>query len=254
MNKKLVIQLVISPDCKLVAIDNSDYLASGVDLENYVMIDFIRYNIDNCPVNNSVQVRKEIHKKGHYLAKFTSAFLLKEDGTYSYYKLVVPLLDFFLNIQNKYTGIKNQLFFYNRELYKCSVEDNDAEYDIDTVLANSEKINNYIEAYEYVQSGNASQTLYSPEKKVFSACKMQKCLVNLQKQLLMSSHFCNSGSCDVDQSLRDKRDFLFSAMYVFDYLKDLGNFTEAQRILDNMSSCDTICKDNFNNCSCGSSI
>lgn len=254
MNKRLVIQLIVSSDCKLVAVDNSDYLASGIDLRDYVMIDFIRYNTDKCPVNNSVRIRREIHSRGHYLAKFSSAFLLEKDGTYSYYKLVVPLLSSFLNIQDKYVGVKDQLFFHETTLYRCNVEDNNEEYDLSTVLSNSEKLDNYIEAYEYVQEGNASQTLYCPEKKVFSVCRLQKCLVNLQKQLLMSSHLCKGGSCNIDQGLRDKRDFLFSAMYVFDYLKDLGNFTEAQRILDNMTSCDTICKNNFNNCSCGSSI
>ena len=104
------------------------------------------------------------------------------------------------------------------------------------------------------RSFECRQTLYCPEKKVFSVCRLQKCLINLQKQLLMRSHLCKGGDCNIDYGLRDKRDFLFSAMYVFDYLKDLGNFTEAQRILDNMTSCDTICKDNFNNCSCGNSI
>ena len=47
-------------------------------------------------------------------------------------------------------------------------------------------------------------------------------------------------------------------MYVFDYLKDIGNLTEAQRVLDNMSSCDSLCGDLLNNsnndCGCGNSI
>ncbi len=62
-------------------------------------------------------------------------------------------------------------------------------------------------------------------------------------------------SCDMDTSIRYKRDFLLSALYVFDYLKDTNNYEEAQRILDNLSSCNSLCGEDLdfnNNCGCGS--
>jgi hypothetical protein len=65
-----------------------------------------------------------------------------------------------------------------------------------------------------------------------------------------SSSNCND--CDFDSSLRLKRDFLLSALYVFDYLKDRYNFEEAQRILDNIKDCSgNLCIDNQDKSDCG---
>lgn len=57
----------------------------------------------------------------------------------------------------------------------------------------------------------------------------------MQKQILANPENCME--CGMESSLRFKRDFLLSALYVFDYLKDIKNYEEAQRILDKMSGC-----------------
>ena len=129
---------------------------------------------------------------------------------------------------------------------------------LDEVIESSEIIG-YKEAYEFVQENKASQTFYCPIKNVFSVCKLQRCLVYLQRQLLLNnSKICSYDKCKTDENLRNRRDFLLSAMYVFDYLKDMGNFTEAQRILDNLSSCNSLCGEELgnidNSCGCGNSI
>jgi hypothetical protein len=57
--------------------------------------------------------------------------------------------------------------------------------------------------------------------------------------------------------MRFKRDFLLSALYVFDYLKDTKNYEEAQRILDNMNGCgDFLCGGTNlkSDCGCGKVI
>lgn len=63
--------------------------------------------------------------------------------------------------------------------------------------------------------------------------------------------------CDYNSSLKMKRDFLLSSLYVFDFLKDRQNFEEAQRILDNLGGCsDEICGDNNvkSDCGCGNIV
>ncbi len=73
----------------------------------------------------------------------------------------------------------------------------------------------------------------------------------MQKQILNNPESCME--CGMESSLRFKRDFLLSALYVFDYLKDTKNYEEAQRILDNMSGCGAgLCGDiNENKIDCG---
>lgn len=251
MNKKLLVQLIIRPDCKLIAVDNTDYYNFDINLLQYMIVDFIVFKDDL--VQSSIKVRKELHNRGQYLSRFASEFLLEKDGTYTYYKLIIPTLDFFKidsEDSDLYHNLQGQLFFLDGKLYHSLLENND-KCNLEAILDNSEEITDYLKAYDIVQNNDASQTFYSPAKNIFSVCKLQRCLANLQKQLLFES--CNK--CEETATLRKQRDLLLSAMYVFDYLKDLGNFTEAQRILDNLSSCNFVCQDNdFNDCGCGSSI
>lgn len=259
MNKRLNIHLIIQPNCKLVAIDNSDYNSLGIDLLDHVMLEFLSYNDETSPIPNTIQLKKEIHNRGYYLARFSSEFLLDLDGTYAYYKLVIPTLEHFKEVDNKYSKLYEELFFYNKKLYKSNLPNTEDTYDLSTVLKNSEEIHNYIEAYNIVQNGGGSQTFYCPKEMLFSVCKLQRCLVSLQERLLLSNnHTCSYDKCNTDETLRNQRDFLLSALYVFDYLKDIRNFTEAQRLLDNLSTCNSICTDklnDFNNsCGCGNSV
>lgn len=259
MNKRLDIHLVIQPSCKLVAIDNSDYSSIGIDLLNHVMLEFLSYGEETNPIPESIRLRKEIHNQDYYLARFSSEFKLPADGTYYYYKLLIPILDHFKLPDGKYGNLYEELFFYNNTLYKSKLPNSETTYDLSYVLNNSEKIGNYINAYDIVQNGGASQTFYCPKEIIFSVCKLQKCLVSLQEKLLFTnSCTCSYDQCNTDKTLRNHRDFLLSALYVFDYLKDTQNYTEAQRILDNLSSCNSICGDELdernNSCGCGNLI
>lgn len=259
MDKRLIIQTIVEPNCKLVAVDNSDY-----DLEDnikyFVFVDFLSYNEDKTPIDKTIKVHHEQIDRWHLLGRHVSEFALDKDGTYYYYKLVIPTLDWFSQetVSGRYKGLSEELFFDGNSLYLCNLKD-DEEYSYEEVIKNSNLIDNYLLAYKAVQNNLASQTFYCPAKKVFSVCKLQRCLVYLQRKLLLTNcKHCGYDNCDTDATLRSRRDFLLSAMYVFDYLKDTGNFTEAQRILDNLSSCDSVCGDmldNFNNdCGCGNSI
>ena len=57
MNKKINIDVIVRSDCKLIAVDNSDYL--GVDLSQYIMLEFLSYNTDENLLPESVKIRKE---------------------------------------------------------------------------------------------------------------------------------------------------------------------------------------------------
>jgi hypothetical protein len=109
------------------------------------------------------------------------------------------------------------------------------------------KINDFTKLWDK----QGTQT-FSFQKTVFSVCKLQKCLVYLQRKFLE-----NCRSCDRSNTDRNTRDFLLSAMYVFDYLKDHDNYEEAQRLLDNLSDCTrNLCGETFNksDCNCGKAI
>lgn len=255
MNKKIEIQLILRPDCKLIAVDNENYCDWGINLTKYKMIEFLVYNDENEIIPESLKISQERFSRDHFSSKYASEFLLKKDGTYIYYKMIIPLLELFENNDHLYSNLNQQLYYDNDKLYVSTLKDNNI-YDYDYIVNNRIEITNYLSAYEIINNNYASQSLYCPAKYIFSICKLQRCLVSLQKKTLMNK--CSFDICDEDRILRNKRDFLLSAVYVFDYLKDIKNFTEAQRLLDNLSTCDNICGEDlinsFNNCNCGNSL
>lgn len=251
MNGILVINLIIDSNCVLNAIDDTNYLGQRIDLNQYVLVDFIKYNDDT--VITAKNIKEQIHSREYLSHVFTTRFVLDKDGTYSYYKFVIPKLDKF-KTDTGYIGLNNQLYYYNNNFYYCTNIINENVYSLEEILNNSKVILNFLEFNDIVQQNFSSQTLYCPEKKLFSVCKLQKCLVNLQKQLLYTVSNCSLDKCAVREDLRNTRDFLMGAMYVFDYLKDIQNYTEAQRILDNMMSCSNICDNILEDCNCGNSL
>ena len=283
MDKKLSIDIIVRPDCKIIAVDNSDYNALGVDLEKHIMVDFLVYGSDTDVLSDSIKIDEEEINREQYLHTFVYEYISKKDGTYAYYKLVIPKMEHFVdpNDSTKYKGISKELFYYNNILYFSTRIIDQNSYTLEEVIEKSDKID-YLSAYKEIQSNNASQTFYCPKKMLISICKLQQCLVKLQKKLLFKgacscsydschtddttrnhlhilTHSLDSyDSCHTDDTTRNHRDFILSATYIFDYLKDIGNFAEAQRIIDNMSSCNSICNedDEYSNggCGCGNSI
>ena len=254
MNKRLIVQLIMHPDCRLIAIDSSDYNSIGIDIEEHVMIDFLVYNEEKEPVKNTLKVRYNKLNRGYYRSQFTTEYILPKDGTYTYYKMVIPILDHFAVGADLYKNIQDQLFYYDNNIYFFGNDLYQESYTLKEVLDNSYVVEDCLEWYKKVHENHASQTFYLPRKKLFSVCKLNKCLAHFQKKML-DAFSCNDLLCDKNVS-RNQRDFLFSAMYVFDYLKDVGNFKEAQRILDNISECNFMCSDDSikSDCNCGNSL
>lgn len=250
----LNIHLFINPSCELIATDNTVYhnLRYGDsddfldDLSKHISIEFLT-NSDNNVESSTIDFRDACgHKRGYLLDGNHSVFHFPKDGTFVYYKFLVPTIDHLLkeiDDDKKEYKTSNQLFYYNKKFYYTK-RDFDGNTEVDEILRYCIQVN-LDELWTY----QGTQT-FSFQKILFSVCKLQKCLVNLQKQILESSGGCNE--CDLDSSLRFKRDFLLSALYVFDYLKDRHNFEEAQRILDQMSDCSgTLCGDNRDKSDCG---
>lgn len=253
MNKKIEIQLLLNSDCRLVAIDNENYCDWGINLTKYKIIEFLVYNDSDTILEKSLKIDQALNPRDHFSSKMASFFDLPIDGTYSYYKLLIPTLEIFNNLDGSYSGLYQQLYFDNDKLYYSKIEDNEA-HDYLEVTSLRKEIPSYLEAYNIIENNQASQSLYCPAKCIFSVCKLQRCLVNLQKELIIKS--CTAKNCEDNSKLTSKRDFLLGALYTLDYLKDIRRFSEAQRLLDNISSCEDICGNinNTNDCNCGNIV
>lgn len=271
--QNLSIQLIINPQCQLVAIDNTSYLNLGTpegdnieDITEHVSLEFLVYINEIYPTDKTIIFKEYNHRREEYHQNVTIINFPK-DGTYTYYKFIIPRLEHLVKMdseQSVYNTIKlsDQTFYWKGKFYIGKKDLSILGDDINTIITNnidtilsegySYQITNYLEIWDSIQQGKSTQT-FSYQNIIFSICKLQNCLVNLQRKILDNTKNCLE--CDLDTSIRYKRDFLLSSLYVFDYLKDRNNYEEAQRLLDNLSSCTGICGEDldFNNdCGCGS--
>lgn len=247
MERYLNVQLMLQRDCKLNAVDLSDYNSLGADITNHVMLDFLVYGTNTYPIQNSIKIRSLQLINDGYRQQFASEYVLHDDGTYTYYKFIIPTIDHFFQNGKLTNTINDELFWHEGVIYWYDKTGNEyqklSKFDL---IRNSKVIDDYLEIYNKVYQNHAAQTFYLPAQKLFSVCKLNNCLVSLQKQA------CLQDECSNQQHHHD-RDFLFAAMYVFDYLQDIGNFSEAQRILDNMRGCGYCSTNSINSCGCGAS-
>ena len=267
---ELDIQLIVNPACELIAIDRTSYqnlhyeyggeIQYLRDRSKHVSIEFLS-DVNGDVIYDTINLEKGLRNRTELLDGDTSVFYFPKDGTFTYYKFLVPHISHLLKKDyeswNDVFVVYDQTFFYDDNFYFCESRENIELRDFQSwesavkyIISISKKLN-ISELWKY----QGSQT-FSFQKILFSICKLQKCLVNLQKQLLNNPENCME--CGMESSLRFKRDFLLSALYVFDYLKDTKNYEEAQRILDNMSSCgESLCGDTNDtkvDCGCGKII
>lgn len=246
----LNIHLFINPSCELIASDKTAYhnLRFGDDefvddISQHISIEFLK-DVDGEVMHSTIVFKDCGHNRGYLSDGNNSVFHFPKDGTFYYYKFLIPTLDH-LDKGDGHIASKNQLFYYDNKFYYCEESfEGDPNITDEYVISKSRRIE-LGDLWKF----QGTQT-FSFEKILFSICKLQRCLVSLQKQILESHNACNN--CNFDSSLRSKRDFLLSALYVFDYLKDRHNFEEAQRILDQMSDCSgSLCEDNQDKSDCG---
>lgn len=257
MDERLLVQLALKPNCQLEAIDHSPYETWTTDLVNHVVLEFIVYNKEEAPKEDSIVIMPIKTHKDYFYLRRSAPIQLSRDGNWHYYKLIVPCLEHLLDDASGLYNVDEETFYYNGEFY-IGPENNTGIpklYTIEEAVAASTKSRDYLAIYKY----NGSQTFIF-QQNVFSVCKLNRCLVNLQRQLINDlTKSCKFKSCAVQQELKLKCDLLLSAVSVLEYLIDSKNFTEAQRIIDNLSTCNSICGDDVddfdtNSCGCGNSI
>ena len=247
MDQILDIQLLMD-GCHLTAIDHTipPIGSEIVYSTQYVGVEFV--------ANNEGSIEAVVVTDADNNNKVTK-FELKKDGRYSYYKIAVPTIDYFIG--KNATSIVGEIFYNEGELLQ--IKTLPIESTFDAIMEVSEIVD-CLHSYEAIlnkvsSSEEANEAYIFPKKDIFNICNLRKCLVYLQRKMLLEK--CSSDKCNSKQSDTERVNFLLSAVYVLEFLIRTNNFAEAQRIIDNISSCGFTCEDTvltFNDCGCGHSI
>ena len=84
----------------------------------------------------------------------------------------------------------------------------------------------------------------------FSTCNLKKCFVKICQEIFNSKHSMCSQK-EAAHSLIYKRDLLLSALHVIQYLAEMDQMLEAQRLLEEITSCNGLCQSSQQNSGCG---
>lgn len=80
----------------------------------------------------------------------------------------------------------------------------------------------------------------------FGICNLKKCFVKICQDIFSQNYnMCKESN----NSLSYKRDLLWSAINVITYLVEMNELEEAQKLLEDITSCNGLCN-NTNSCSC----
>lgn len=88
-------------------------------------------------------------------------------------------------------------------------------------------------------------------KNTFCACKLEKCLLNLQMKVFRELvKTCGKGCKNLDE-IKSQRDFLFIANWIMQHLEEYDRFEELLEIYQGIQSCNSLCNNLLKNNKCG---
>ena len=225
--------------CSIAAVDQSDFtsLPDGI-----VFVEFLSYFSYDDSRDSLVPIlaSKRVSDKESITYSYTTNY----DGHYVYSKYGIYDINYLASAGTYLT--KNQIFYYNGNIYLGLENITDLEA-IDGT--NAQIISNWYTLKDYIDS----YISYYYTTDFFTLCKLKQCMINHQKQVIEDKLKPCGNPCSEDDTA-DVRRFLFVTIHVLEYLVCQGNYSEAQRILESVSSCGNLCNNsvysNTNNCGC----
>lgn len=128
------------------------------------------------------------------------------DGFYTLITVLVP------KDPSNYFYYKNEKFYHNIE-----------EVTIQEIIETNPHLSNITPIYDYY----------------FLTIRLRKCYVEACQEIFNNQHRCKG---NIDPDLSYKRDLIWSALNVIQYMAELDQYEEAQRLLEELTSCNGICQ------------
>lgn len=178
---------------------------------------------------------------------FTPSIAINFDGNFKLYYVVLPTKECIFNNSELLKNYDSEFIYY--------IEDNQIKK-LNSGTSRSSIVVDLSELVEIINQPNIRSTASYISREQVSICSLQKCYVNLCQQIFESKAF---SSCfnknNIDNELIYKRDLVWMAINVIDYLSKCGQFEEANRYIKLLNSNCGVCGDNktggnHNGCGC----
>lgn len=231
---------MLNSGCNIVALDNSDY-ATFSNITKHTIVEFIKDASDIVVEQRT----HDIESADDSQIKTSLPIVLASDGTYTYYRMLMPSLEHLYVsgvylTANKYFTYKGEVYYTTKNLYSLDV-------------SSCTLITDYTKVWE---TREQQGQIYWYNQKFFSYCSLNKCLLNLLKKSINEAvkNGCDFG-CDNTSSNQTQIDFLLVSMYAIRLFVEQGKFEDAQRVVNALTKCGSLCAEDttdLNGCGCGS--
>lgn len=172
---------------------------------------------------------------------FESSIVINTDGYLTLYYIVLPNKQWVDNAAQSLLAQYNKIFYIENGIVK--------EYTSGT----SKDVRNLEELVEYINSPNVITTISYAKSDHFSIDQLYKCYINFCKEIFGNKIIskCNNTK---DVEISYKRDLVWMAINVIEYLVKFGQLFEAERIIEKLNSCNGVCggykTGGYNGCGC----
>lgn len=88
----------------------------------------------------------------------------------------------------------------------------------------------------------------------FQTCWLRRCYIKYAKEIIDSRNVSICSADGIDSNISYKRDLVWSALNVINYMIELDQYEEAQRLLERIQGCNGLCESSetsTSSCGCG---
>lgn len=160
-----------------------------------------------------------------------------------------------------YDGLTNGLYYYQKLLIPGIDHDNNSDiYYIDSNNISIEGeiyniSNNFDDIYEYIRRQNPNNCFYWDDYS-FTIYDLVECYILTERERVNNylKNNCNGNCSNNGNNLNTNADILLAAVMVIKNLMERGDYFEAQRILNGLNTCSSLCKkhnSSLKSCGCG---
>ena len=237
----LNIQISTNNDCSINILDKSLYPMSSSSVGQFSYADsasVVAIALNKISSTSWTDYKIVSHDK----PMKTITMPINFDGWFTVKYIVLPTKDWFLRelrkLVNSSLGLYSIVYYTDGEtIYK---------------YVNQESV--AVPAEEILQVNPENTTLSVVEKDSISICFLQKCYINLCQQIFESKGLTSCwNKNNVDSELIYKRDLVWMAINVIEYMTKKNQLYEAERIIELLHSCNGVCGDKkviSNGCGC----
>lgn len=238
---KLNIDICTGPNCtiKVIELPSNEYLP-----ESSTEVAFNRFKFSDTIAIDVLQLNRitgpEVYNPVFSNREKQKALPVTFDGWFNVCHIVIPNKQWFLS---QLDSSNSSLGLYDTVYYS------DGEYIYKYVNGTSE----IVQVKEVVLRNPEGTTISIIKKDYVSICRLKQCYLDICNKIFKEKVF--GPCCDrrEDQELRRRRDLIWMAINVIQYMVEDNQLEEAQRILTELEGCNGLCRQTIESKGCGCS-